>query len=193
MENDVQLINKIVSGDDESFGILMRKYYKDVHSFVWKKVGDFHFAEDITQDIFIQVYRKISTLKDPRHFSKWLYVIANRLCINWLQRNRYSVKSLENMSDREIGKLSYAHYISDQREIAASEHYYEVIEKVLGKLPDRERIVMELYYIRDMTTKEISEYLDVSVNTITSQLQRARKRLQNEKIVELINLEADKY
>ena len=86
IEDEVQLIHRILSGDDDAFGILMRKYYKDIHSFVWKKVGDFHFAEDITQDIFIQVYRKLSTLENPSHFSKWLYVIANRFSINWLQK-----------------------------------------------------------------------------------------------------------
>ena len=100
------------------------------------------------------------------------------------------MKSLENIPQEEIEKLSYAHYISEQREIAASEHYYEAIKKVLGKLPEGERITMTLYYVCDMTTKEIGEHLGVSVNTITSRLQRARKRLQNKEFGEIFGIEA---
>ena len=47
---------------------------------VWQKIGDYHYAEDIMQDAFLQAYKKLSTLKDPNQFAGWLYVIANRLC-----------------------------------------------------------------------------------------------------------------
>ena len=63
-EDDVQLIRKILSGDDAAFGILVEKYQKSVHAFVWRKVDDYHDAEDITQDAFLQAYRKLSTLKN---------------------------------------------------------------------------------------------------------------------------------
>ena len=66
--DDTQLVRKILSGDNEAFSLLMRKYYKDVHSFAWKKVGDFHYAEDITQEVFIQVYRKLSNAKGSEFF-----------------------------------------------------------------------------------------------------------------------------
>ena len=81
-EDDVQLIQSILSGDDAAFNVLVEKYQKSVHALVWRKIGDFHYAEEITQDTFIQVYKKLSTLRNPNQFAGWLYVITNRLCID---------------------------------------------------------------------------------------------------------------
>ena len=85
-EDDVQLIHKILSGNDAAFGTLVEKYQKSVHSLVWRKIGDYHDAEDIMQDAFLQAFQKLSTLKNPNQFAGWLYVIANRLCIDWMRK-----------------------------------------------------------------------------------------------------------
>ena len=77
--DDVQLIHEILAGDDAAFNTLVQKYQKSVHALAWRKIGDFHHAEEITQDTFLQVYRKLATLKDPNQFAGWLYVIANLL------------------------------------------------------------------------------------------------------------------
>ena len=66
IENDVQLIRRILSGDDEAFNTLVRKYQKSVHALAWRKVGDFHFAEEIAQDAFLQAYKNLAMLKDPQ-------------------------------------------------------------------------------------------------------------------------------
>ncbi|MDD9975402.1 MAG: RNA polymerase sigma factor, partial [Candidatus Poribacteria bacterium] len=87
-EDDVQLIHRILSGDDEAFNILVRKHQKSVHALVWQKIDDFHHAEEITQDIFLQAYKKLSTLKNPNQFTGWLYAIANRLCIDWMRKQK---------------------------------------------------------------------------------------------------------
>ena len=181
IDNDVQLIRRILSGDDEAFSILMRKHQKGVHALIWRKIGDFQIAEEITQDTFIQVYKKLGTLEDPNRFDGWLYVIANRLCINWIQRNkaktdRLNMQSLEETLPEEVEKASHFH----QRETEAANRRQNLVKMLLEKLPESERTVVTLYYLGEMTTKEISRFLGVSVNTIKSRLQRARKRLQEE-------------
>ena len=180
VENDVQLIRRILSDDDEAFSILVQKYQKSVHALAWRKVNDFHYAEEITQDTFLQAYKKLSTLKNPNQFSGWLYVIANRLCINWLQRHKPAMQSLEDTPMEEIEESAYNHYQSEQREAEGTEHRYEIAQKLLSKLPESERTVVTLYYLGEMTAKEISKFLGVSVNTITSRLRRARERLQQD-------------
>ena len=180
MENDVQLIRRILSGDDEAFSTLVEKHQKGVHALAWRKVKDFHYAEEITQDTFLQAYKKLSTLKNPNQFAGWLYVIANRLCINWLQRHKPAMQSLEDTPVEEIEESSYAHYTSKQREAEDTEHRYEIAQKLLSKLPESERTVMTLHYLGEMTAKEISKFLGVSVNTITNRLWRARKRLRED-------------
>ena len=185
-KDDVQLIDRILSGDDEAFSSLVQKHQKGVHALAWREIGDFHFAEEITQDVFLQVYKKLSSLRNPKQFSGWLYVITKRLCINWVTRNKLNMQSLEGTPIEEIDQSSYKDYVLKQQETQASERRYAVVKKLLQKLPESERTVVTLHYLGEMTPKEISKFLGVSVNTINSRIRRARKRLQEKEEI-LIN------
>ena len=180
IEDDVQLIQKVLSGDDEAFTALVRKHQKRVHALAWRKVGDFQFAEEITQDVFLRAYKYLSTLKDPSQFSGWLYVITDRLCNNWLQKKKSEIKSLEDVPVIEMQRTSYERYMSEQNEKEAHAHRQELVRNLLAKLPESERTVMTLYYLGEMTAKEIGNFLGVSVNTITSRLSRGRERLRQD-------------
>ena len=178
VEDDVQLIHRILSGDAEAFTALVTKHQKGVHALAWRKIGDFHYAEEVTQDVFVRVYKHLPQLKDHSLFSGWLYVIADRLCSTWLQENKSLIGSVEDVRVVEIQRTSYERYISEQQETDAREHRQDLVKKLLEKLPESERTVITLYYLGEMTTKEISKFLGVSVHTITSRLQRARERLK---------------
>ena len=183
-EDDVQLIQRTLSGDDTAFSILLQRHQKSVHALVWRKIGDFHTAEDITQDTFLQAYKKLSTLKNHNQFAGWLYVIADRLCIDWSRKRRFTTQSLEGTSVEEIERASHAHHVSEERETERTEHRHELVKKLLAKLPESERTVVTLFYLGEMTTKEIGKFLGVSVGTIKSRLRRGRKRLQeNEELM----------
>ena len=93
--NDSQLIQRVLSGDDTAFAELVKKYQKPVHALAWRKVGDFHVAEEITQDTFLKAYQKLAMLKKPQSFASWLYVIATRHCIAWLRKKRFLVAILK--------------------------------------------------------------------------------------------------
>ena len=182
VKDNVELIHRILSGDDAAFSVLVRKYQRRVHALIWRKIGDFHIAEEITQDAFLQVYKKLSTLKNPKLFDGWLYVIANRLCLNWIQRNKPAIhqQSIENTPLEEIEKSSYANYESEHREAEATEHHREIVKDLLEQLPESERTVMTLHYLGEMTCQAIGEFLGVSQNTVKSRLQRARNRLKEQ-------------
>ena len=181
-EDDAQLVHAVLSGDDAAFDILVGKYQKSVHTFVWQKIGDFHYAEEITQDTFLRAYHKLSTLKNPSQFLGWLFVIAKRLCLNWLrkQKSAQQPQSLEDTPMEEVAKSDYARYASEQRETEATEHRFEIVKKLLDKLPESERTTMILHYLGEMTMKEISRSLGVSVATVKVRLYRARERLREE-------------
>ena len=181
-EDDVQLIHAVLSGDDAAFGTLIEKYQRSVHALAWRKIGDFHYAEEITQDTFLRAYQNLSTLRNPSQFSGWLYVIANRVCLHWLRKEK-PVKQLQSLEDtpmEEVDKSAYVRYVLEQREIQATEHRFEIVKNLLEKLPEGEYTVMTLYYLGEMTTKEIGKFLGVSVETIRTRLHRARKRLEKE-------------
>lgn len=184
-KDDVQLIQRILTGDESAFSALVNKYQKSVHALAWRKIGDFHIAEEITQDTFLQVYKKLPTLKDHNQFAGWLYVIANRRCIAWLRKKRLRMQSLESISEDILEKTAYASYLAEQREKASDERRREIVDSLLEKLPDTERTTMILHYLGEMSCKAISKYLGVSLNTVKSRLSRARNRLKQEELIYL--------
>ena len=179
-ENDVALIQRTLDGDEEAFTTLVKKYQKWVHTLVWRKIGDFHTAEEITQDIFLKVYKKLSTLKPPDRFPGWLYVIATRHCITWLRKKRMPTTSLDAMPTTELEALCYTRYEMTHSEEVSLEHQRELVKRLLQKLPESERTVVTLYYLAEMTSEDISTFLGVSPNTIRSRLRRARNRLKKQ-------------
>ena len=179
-ENDVVLIQRILDGDEGAFTALVKKYQKWVHTLVWRKIGDFHTAEEITQDIFLKVYKRLSTLKPPDRFPGWLYVIATRHCITWLRKKQLPTASLDAMPTTELEEVCYTQYEATHSEEVSLEHQRELVKRLLQKLPESERTVVTLYYLAEMTSEDISTFLGVSPNTIRSRLRRARNRLKKQ-------------
>ena len=179
--DDVELIQRTLSGDENAFSILVKKYQKGVHALAWRKIGDYHIAEEITQDTFLQAHKKLASLKNPSQFPGWLYVIADRLCRAWFRKKQLkNIQSLETTSEEVLEKTAYADYVCEQRETTAVEHQRQIVQRLMAKLPESERTVMVLYYLGEMNCKEISKFLGVSPHTVKSRLRRARERLKDE-------------
>ena len=187
-QSDAQLIQQVLQGNQEAFSPLVKKYQKGVHALAWRKIGDFHIAQEITQDTFLKAYRQLRTLKDPNAFGGWLYVIVARECLDYLRRNRIPMESLDTEDSSEVDKVSYSQYVAEKQEEEADETRREVVKELLKKLPESERTVMTLHYLGEMTIKAISEFLGVSQNTVKSRLSRARNRLRKEEDVIQQNL-----
>ena len=181
--NDAELIQRVLEGDDDAFSVLVRKYQKQVHALAWRKMGDFHIAEEITQDTFLNAYKRLSTLKKPQRFASWLYVIAANHCSFWLRKKRLWTQPLEDLEetdDEQQQKLTYSGYVVAENERTTAEAQRDVVKKLLAKLQESERTIMTLHYFGEMSCTEIGTFLGVSKNTIKSRLRRAQQRLKKE-------------
>ena len=181
--SDAQLIQRILNGDENAFSALVKKYQKQVHALAWRKIGDFHIAEEITQDTFLKAYQKLRTLKKPQRFASWLYVIATNRCNTWLHKKQLRSQLLKNkggVQPEKPEKPSYSEYIVEENERISVETQREVVKKLLAKLEESERTVMTLHYFAEMSCTEIGEFLGVSGNTVKSRLRRAQQRLKKE-------------
>ena len=178
--SDAQLIQRVLDGDDTAFSVLVRKYQRSVHALAWRKIGDFHIAEDITQDTFLKAYQRLSTLKKPQRFASWLYVIAANHCSTWLRKKRLWTQSLEETNSAQLEKATYSGYVIEENERMTEETQREIVKKLLAKLQESERTVITLHYLGGMNYEEISEFLGVSVAAIKNRLYRARNRLKKE-------------
>ena len=174
---DIEIIHRILNGDDTAFTELVKKYQKPVHALVWRKIGDFHIAEEITQDTFLTAYQELATLKKPQSFSSWLYVIAANNCSTWLRKKRLWTESLE---DTRLQEATYSGYVVAENERTEVEAQREVVKKLLAKLQESERTVITLHYFGEMSSSEIGAFLGVSANTVRSRLRRAQHRLKRE-------------
>ena len=169
--HDTELIQRTLAGDESAFGFLVDKYKGSVHALAYRKLGDFHTAEEITQDTFLKAYQKLSTLKDPGRFPGWLYVIAARCCISWLRQNRLQTESFDNVKG-EMNAQSWTKY-TDAR-------LREEVHNALESLPESERTVLTLYYMAGMTSEEIGRFIGTSCGAIRDRLYRARMHLKEE-------------
>ena len=177
---DVELVYRILDGDDSAFSELVKKYQKPVHALVWRKIGDFHIAEEITQDTFLKAYQRLATLKKPQRFTSWLYVIAANNCKMWLRKKRLRTQSIEETDSIRLEKATYSRYVIEENERTTVEAKREVVKQLLAKLQESDRTVITLHYFGDMSAAEIGTFLGVSVNTIKSRLRRAQQRLRQE-------------
>ena len=178
--NDIELVRRILDGDEAAFSALVEKYQEQVHALAWRKIGDFHIAEEITQDTFLKAYQKLATLKKPHRLAGWLYVIATRCCQAWLRKKRMQTEPLEEIDSEEIEPEAYSRYVVEEKAKVTVEAQRRIVKKLLATLPESERTVITLHYFGDMTCERMSEFLGVSANTIKSRLRRARNRLKKE-------------
>ncbi len=179
MKSDtVALIQRTLVGDEAAFASLVSKYEKQVHAYALREIGDFHIAEDITQETFLEVYQKLETLKDPAKFSTWLYAIVKNLCIAWYRKNQFLPESLEEIHISKIETDTYSRYVASEHAKATAYAQRDLVKKLLTKLKESDREIITLHYFEEMTTAEIGTYLGISENTIKSRLYRARQRLK---------------
>ena len=176
--DDVALIQRVLTGDENAFESLVRKYQKQVHALAFRKTGNFQTAEDITQETFLRVHQNLTTLNDPTKFSGWLYAIANHLCIAWHRKNRLQTEALQEIYISEIETEAYSRYIAREHAKTTAEARHDLVKSLLTKLKERDREVITLHYFEEMTSSEIGEFLGIPENTIKSRLHRARQQLK---------------
>ena len=170
--SDAELIKRTLEGDDNAFGFLDDKYKGAVHALAYRKIGDFHIAEDITQDTFLKAYQKLSTLKRHANFSGWLYVIAARCCLSWLRNNKHPMQSLEQVDAAQVEASAEKEYSDDR--------VRKRLHDALENLPESDRTVLTLHYLGGMTYEEVSRFIGASTGAVKNRLYRARHHLREE-------------
>lgn len=185
---DSDLIQQTLDGDEQAFTTLVNKYQKQVHALAWQKIGDYHIAQEITQDVFMTAYQKIPTFTHYRQFAGWLYVVTNRKCIAWHRKKKLDTQSIDETNPIELEEIYYSEYTEQLREEDTKEKRRTLVKNLLSKLQESERTVISLFYLAEMSCEEISEYLGVSPNTVRSRLHRARNRLKKDEAMLKENL-----
>ncbi len=176
--SDRDLIEKFLSGNAEAFNTLVWRWQKIIFNFVWRDLGNRDEAHDVTQQVFIRVFRSLHKLKDRERFSTWIYQIAANLCRDVIkQRRRRKVLSLENMQEAGSAELATNDAFtlmpeSDQHpdRVVSRNQLRELLEKALQEIPAEQRVVVIMKEYQNLKFTEIAEILDAPVNTVKSRL-----------------------
>jgi RNA polymerase sigma factor (sigma-70 family) len=175
---DGDLIYRCLNGETEAFGFLVDKYRESVYGLAYAMLIDFDDAEDITQEVFITAFKKLRSLKKWDSFRLWMYTITINACKMFL-RKKLKKPDREYLEDKDIETLEKPS-VDTYREDSDWKSLNESLYEALNSLPEMYRQVLSLYYLSEMTSKEISESLVISPMTVLQRLNRARAMLKKE-------------
>jgi RNA polymerase sigma-70 factor (ECF subfamily) len=165
------LLGRARQGDDIAFAALVRTHQASVFSIGLRMLNRRDAAEDLAQDVFLQLYRKLDSIESVEHLGFWLRRVAANLAIDWIRRAAYSTtQPIEEGTEVPAQQAEPDPLMS--RELA----------RLLGELAPAARAVMVLRYQEDRDVAEIATALDMPVNTVKSHIKRSLTALRGKMI-----------
>jgi RNA polymerase sigma-70 factor (ECF subfamily) len=185
---DATLVAALKAGSEDAFGLLIAQYHQPIYSLIARSIQDSADAADITQEVFIKVFRSIRGFHGEASLRTWLYRIALHEASNqrrwWSRHKRQELTIDSTLSDQDDdGEMPcLAATLSDQRDSpydhAVQQQVRQRVEAALQQLPEAYRTVVILREIEGFAYEEIAEILDVQLGTVKSRLTRGRAALR---------------
>jgi RNA polymerase sigma-70 factor (ECF subfamily) len=183
--SDEDLMARFCRGQTETFGVLLRRYERELYGYLRRYLGDSDLAEDVFQNTFLQVYIKSGQYEIGRPVRPWLYTIATHQAIDALRRNgRHQTLSLDQSQKQlEDGEVRSLLELLETRgpgplDLALGSERRERVRASVEALPEFLRQVVILAYYQGLKYREIAEILEIPVGTVKSRLHAALVKLQ---------------
>ncbi len=170
--SDVELARASAQGEMEAFERLYQLHHRRVYSLCLRLVGNVADAEDLTQEVFLHLYRKISKFRGDSAFTTWLHRLTVNLVLMHLRRRRLNYEPMEEMELKSL--------LEERRADDGMARIVDriALERALMALPTGYRTILVLHDIEGYGHEEIARMLGVTVGTTKSQLHKARLRLR---------------
>ena len=179
---DNEAIKLILEGDREKFGVLVEKYQQIVFRTVMGYLHNKDDADDLSQEVFIQVYQSLSRFRGESSFSTWIYRIAVNASLNRIRKSseNFLVRRFETL----LGTDKKEEYVftpadnEDPENILIREEHLRWLQKALDSLPESQRTAIILSKYDDLPQKEIAEIMNLTEGAVEALIQRAKKNLR---------------
>lgn len=178
MQNDADrpLVEACSQGDEQAFAELYTKYHRKIAGFARKFVRDEHLAEDIVQEVFFQVHRKLHLFRGDARFSTWLFRVTINACKSKTQaldrQRRY-------LDERVVERLHQPITPTPEAQLAASE-LKDHIDEALDSLTEEQRSILLMKTVRELSYVEIGRAINQSETQVRGKLYRARKAFRSD-------------
>lgn len=175
MESDEQLVESILKGNQQQYRELILRYQSRVLAVALKVTNNRKDAEDISQEVFLQLYRSLGNFNGDSSFSTWIYRITMNKAIDYKRKQE---RQLEQEPEDLIASLPETNSLSPEEALLKNLDK-ELIHSYLIELPPAYRDVLKLYYFDELSYSEISMKLNVAVKTVESRLYRAKRLIKD--------------
>lgn len=172
-QEEIEIIKRAQAGDESAFSLIFQRYKPFVSKILFGYIKDPDEADDITNVVFLKVYKKLSKFTEYESFGGWLRVLSNRVAIDYLREVNSNNRAIENFKNIKC----CSNVVSSEDDVVNRLTYKNILEE-FEKLPEQTKRVCELFYIDNLTVTQISEVLNIPTGTIKSLLFRTRKKIQ---------------
>lgn len=182
IDPDAALMMRVKQGDRQAFAELVDKYKQPVMNLAYRMLRDATEAEDLAQNVFIQVHKSAQRYEVASKFSTWLFTIARNLCLNEIRRrSRHPAESLDAAHPEQEDQP--AHQYEDKKACVPTESLLQgeleqKVEQALAELPENQRMALSLCRQDELSYEAIAEVLDCSLSATKSLIHRARETLK---------------
>jgi RNA polymerase sigma-70 factor (ECF subfamily) len=171
--SDTYYIKQIQAGDITSFACLLDKYSRPVHALLFKLTRNKEDAEELTQDVFMKVFKNLNAFKGTCNFSTWLYKITYHTAISDMRKKKHvfltiDEAQIEDVSEKEVAEIFGANDANEQ---------INRLEKALTQLKPDEQVIILLFYTEERSIDEIAAITGLSQSNVKTKLHRIRKKL----------------
>jgi RNA polymerase sigma-70 factor (ECF subfamily) len=170
---DEQLVAKYLKGDEGALEILIKRYLKPIYSFVYRRLGNSEAAEDITQEVFVKMWRNLKKFKAEKKFSAWLFTIAKNSSIDFLKKKKaIPFSHFENEKGENFIADSFVQN-EDLLETIEQKNIVGIMNAALKNLSPSYRVLVLMRHTSNLTFREIAASLGEPLNTVKSRHRRA--------------------
>lgn len=182
--DEAQLIKGIQQGDSKSFQILVETYQRMVVNTCLGIVHNKADAEDLAQDVFLEIFRTAENFRGEAKLSTWLYRIATNRSLNLIRNNKRK-RFFQSVEETFTGGRNRANEISENRgdqpdQKITDQQRSDLLHKAIDQLPEKQRIAFTLNKYEDLPYQQIAEVMEISLASVESLIHRAKKNLQKE-------------
>lgn len=192
MENsdeDIQLMLRFQNGDESCFEQLVERHKQRVFNIAYRYTGNIHDAEDVAQQVFVNIYNAKKAYSPKAQFTTWLYTICKNTCLKTFRKKRLNAVSID--SDVSLEEDTVTLQVSDPNASQPLENMINAeqdaaVKQAIDTLPESQRMVVILCKYEQLSYEKIAEITGLSVKAVKSMLHRARVSLK-EKLAAYFN------
>lgn len=172
MQEDHEWVQAVLAGDKQAYAHIINKYKNPLYGTILRMTKNPHDAQDLVQEAFIKVYEQLEKYNQTGSFSGWLYRVAINHCMDEFRKKRYQMKQVELDGIQDVNP-AHPEVVFMKKEKSRQ------LERLIGTLPEDERLIILLRYINELSYDAISDLVGVPLSTVRNKLHRAKRKMRN--------------